>query len=163
VTAAADRARARSNGRRAAKTLQQLLDKIGWDPRETAPGVFRVSFEVDAIPVSDAIACVRTDAERFVFYLELAPRAAPRRRAEVAEFVTRANWGLLVGNFEMSYGDGTVRFKVSLDFTQVELTELLVRNCMVDAMETMQHYGPHLVAVIEGKKRARAAITQAEG
>ena len=44
----------------------------------------------------------------------------PARRAAVMELVTRANYGLRLGCFELDLDDGEVRFRASLDFEGTE-------------------------------------------
>ncbi len=33
----------------------------------------------------------------------------------VAEFITRANFGIVIGNFEIDFSDGEIRYKTSID------------------------------------------------
>ena len=47
----------------------------------------------------------REELSQFVFYSILPLAAPPARRAAVGEFVNRANFGLVVGNFEFSARD----------------------------------------------------------
>jgi hypothetical protein len=57
-----------------------------------------------------AMAGLLMDRHQFVTYVA-APSTCPAdRRAAVAEFVARANWGLPMGNFELDIDDGSVRF-----------------------------------------------------
>src|SRR5438874_9539363 len=61
--------------------------------------------------------CVaRVDEERFIFlFYSYCPVRAPEdKRPVLADFLTRANYGLYVGNFEMDYNDGEVRYKTSI-------------------------------------------------
>jgi len=39
----------------------------------------------------------------------------------VNEFLTRANYGLNIGNFEMDFQDGEIRFKTAIDVEEVIL------------------------------------------
>jgi len=55
--------------------------------------------------ITDAI-CVYSEFDR---------KAPAHRIAAVAEYITRANWGLSVGNWEIDLNDGETRFKTSLD------------------------------------------------
>src|SRR3954452_20971539 len=49
------------------------------------------------------------------FYSMLPVHAPEAKRPAVAEFITRANYGMMLGNFEMDFADGEVRFKTSID------------------------------------------------
>ena len=62
---------------------------------------------------------VTKDLEQVLFY-SVAPLAIPEEsRLAVAEFITRANYAMALGNFEMDFSDGEVRFKTSIDVTNV--------------------------------------------
>ena len=61
------------------------------------------------------IAQEREEEEQLIFY-SLAPVRCPEdKRALMAEFITRANYGMVIGNFEMDFSDGEIRFKTSAD------------------------------------------------
>jgi hypothetical protein len=77
-------------------------------------------------------------------------------RPAVAEFVARANYGLWIGNFEMDWSDGEVRYKSSLDFEGVALTSELIRNTISPAVQMMVCYLPGLLSVIGGQSPAEA-------
>jgi len=102
------------------------------------------------------------ELERLVLYVLFVPKAKKEHRAEVAEFVTRANYGMGDGNFEMDYDDGSVRFKIALDYTGEPLSALLVRNMIYDAMDTTEVYADALARVIAGKAKAKTAVRAAE-
>jgi hypothetical protein len=61
------------------------------------------------------VAQAREEQQQFVFYSILDQAVGEDQRARVAEFLTRANYGMVIGNFEMDYTDGEVRFKTSVD------------------------------------------------
>jgi hypothetical protein len=155
--------RARKNGLKAAETVEKVLKRFGWKPEETEEeAVVRVDFSSHPIPLSEARAIVRVDVERFVFLFSFREHAQPKARPEVAEFITRANFGMTVGNFELDYDSGLIRFKSSVDFTHVELSELLVRNAILCAADVVDLYGNVLAEVARGEKKARAAIKDVE-
>ncbi|MDI3283127.1 YbjN domain-containing protein [Polyangium sp. 15x6] len=102
------------------------------------------------------------ELERVVVYVMFEPKAKKELRTELAEFVTRANFGMGDGNFEMDFDDGSVRFKVALDYTDEPLSALLVRNMIFDAMDTTEVYADALARVIAGKAKAKTAVRAAE-
>ncbi len=102
------------------------------------------------------------ELERVVLYVLFEPKAKKELRQELAEFVTRANFGMGDGNFEMDFDDGSVRFKISLDYTDEPLSPLLLRNMIYDAMDTTEVYADALARVIAGKSKAKAAVRAAE-
>jgi len=44
------------------------------------------------------------------------------KRGAVAEFINRANYGIIIGNFEMDFADGEIRYKTSIDVQGDKLT-----------------------------------------
>jgi hypothetical protein len=156
--------RARRNGLKALRTVKSVLAKVGWEPEETeTEGVLRVDLSVDKIPISEALADVRIDYERFLYYLNFRERAPATHRKQTMEFVTRVNFDLVIGNFELNLDDGSVRFKSSIDFTGAELTATLIRDAIKSAMDAVEQYADALVEVMRGEKRAVRALREAEG
>ena len=150
------------NSTDALRAVRACLTTIGWEPEARSGWTLDVDLESDETAVCGVTAEILADAERFLFYVRFRDAAPPELRAEVAEFVTRANAGLVIGNFELHFDAGALRFKSSLDFTAVELSELLIRNAIVSAMGAVEHYTPYLLAVIAGELSARDAHEAAE-
>ena len=65
---------------------------------------------------------IRVDLEEFLFYAVAPIKTPDEVRPAVSEYVTRANYGLRIGNFELDYGDGEVRYKSSLNFEGQDLS-----------------------------------------
>jgi hypothetical protein len=147
---------------KALATLERVLSEIGWEPQpeESVTG-FYVDFGPTGIPVSDAFAAIAPETEQFLFYLNFGPGAPPERIEETARFITHANWGLTIGNFEMDYHDGHVRFKSSVNFAHTELSEILIRNAILSAMNAVETYVGPLIEVMAGGKTAEQAIDEA--
>ena len=49
----------------------------------------------------------------FTIYTVFPVKAPEGKRDAVAAFLTRANYGLILGNFELDFDDGEIRFKVT--------------------------------------------------
>jgi hypothetical protein len=57
----------------------------------------------------------REQQEQMVFY-SICPVNVPQHKLmAVAEFLTRANSGMILGNFELGFTDGEIRYKTSID------------------------------------------------
>ncbi len=92
----------------------------------------------------------REQQEQFVFY-SVCPLNAPRERmTAIAEFVTRANYGMIIGNFEVDYADGEIRYKTSIDVEGDRLTSPLVKQMVYANVLIMDRYLPGLMSVIYG-------------
>ncbi len=86
---------------------------------------------------------------QFVFYSYSPERVPEDRRLPMAEFITRANYGLVLGNFEMDFADGELRFKTSIDVEGTQLTPELVKPIIYANVLTMDEYLPGILAVIQ--------------
>ena len=98
----------------------------------------------------------------FYFYSYFPVNVPSGKQAVVAELITRANYGMRVGNFEMDYEDGEVRFKTSIDVENNEFTQALVSNHVYTNVWTMDRYLPALFAVIYANISAIEALEKVE-
>ncbi|MCS7182394.1 MAG: YbjN domain-containing protein [Thermoanaerobaculum sp.] len=97
---------------------------------------------------------------RFLVFLE-GKIPEPRRR-DVMEFLTRANYGLLLGNFEMDLSDGEVRFRCSASTEGSEFSYEQYRNMLYISVGIMDRYYPGLQRVVQGSADPAAAISDIE-
>ena len=101
-------------------------------------------------------------ASRFEF-LTILPFAVPEaRRGAVADAITRANYGLFLGNFEMDFSDGELRYRTSLDLADGSLTPAMVERLFLCNLQTVDHYLPALQQVALGGAEPAPAILVAE-
>ncbi len=143
-------------------TAWRFFEEDDWafEPLENGSAL-RCGFEGD----SGSFTCYaqeHEEKEQFVFY-SVAPFQAPEAmRSAVAEYLTRANYGLAIGNFEMDYADGEVSFKTSMDAEGVEFTEAMVKNLVYANVLTTDRYLPGLMRVIYGGIKPEEAIREVE-
>lgn len=86
---------------------------------------------------------------QFVYYSVAPLDAPPDKLLAVAEMITRLNYGIPIGNFEMDFEDGEIRFKSSIDVEESELTDELIRPVVAASIFNMETYLPALIEVIE--------------
>ena len=151
------------NGLQAFELLTTYLDDDEWFPRRI-DGKYAYSMSYSGKNGDlRCYAIVRVDLEEFLFYA-VAPIKVPEDvRLAVSEFLTRANYGLRIGNFELDYSDGEVRYKSSLDFEGESLTPELIRNAIYPAVHTMDRYLTGLLRVSFGGATPLEAIEEVEG
>lgn len=145
-------------------TVREILEGSDVDPQPIEDGTgysFLVSI-IEGGPILKGLAYVLPEEKRFIFYLETPGRTAEKLRLKVAEFITRVNYCLNIGNYEMDYSNGGVRFKSSFDFTGGTLARHLVRNAIVCAMDSAEIYHDALRRVMAGEAEPREAVTDAE-
>jgi hypothetical protein len=89
------------------------VETNGWRYTRMDDGV--IAFPVNGDRAAYAALTIANDEFHHVtLYCGFGPRVPDDRRAAVAEAITRANYGLVVGNFELDFGDGELRFRVGV-------------------------------------------------
>ena len=107
-------------------------------------------------------AWILDDDEEFLFF-SIAPVAViEQHRAAMAEFITRANFGLVLGNFEMNYGTGELRYKTSIGVQGAVLSTALVKQVVYANVAVMDKYLPGIMLVASGRVAPEAAIADIE-
>jgi hypothetical protein len=105
---------------------------------------------------------VLEDSQQFVFY-SVCPIKIPHvKRLAVAEYIARANYGLVIGNFELDFDYGEVRCKTSAIMPQAVLEVASTRLLILTNLALMAKYQPGFLAVAYSEKSAMEAVTQVE-
>jgi hypothetical protein len=99
---------------------------------------------------------------QFIFYSVCPVKVPPDKKISVAELITRANYGLLIGNFELDFNDGEIRYKTSIDIQDQSLTSSLIRQLVYANVVMMDRYMPAIMAVIYGNFSPQQAIAEIE-
>lgn len=131
-------------------TLKGLLEQEAW-PHEPLPegGGFRIVIREGA-GRWPCVAIFNPPEDRLVIY-GVCPFVVPaERRAPMAELITRANFGLPVGNFELDLADGELRCRTSIDFEDAVVDAKLVRNLLYLNVALMARHLPVIEAVLAG-------------
>ncbi len=94
-----------------------------------------------------------------------APANIPEKsRANIAEAIARANYGLRAGNFEMDFDDGEIRYKTEI--VQVELEseqfEERAREFIYRGVNIMDKYGDAFIKISLGFQSPKDAIAEVE-
>lgn len=148
----------------ALETVRHVLKIAGLNPEPLMQGTgFTVSFEDPVAPKVTGVAQLFEDDRRFIFYMEIDEHAPEVTRPQLAEFITRANYGLSIGNFELDYSNGTLRFKSAIDYADSELPAVFVRNAILAAMDAVEIYAPAAIEVMKGNVLPKEAIGKVEG
>ena len=123
-------AAADGGGRALLQELKRAFTEHGWPYSEVrgAPVLLgelsgpagRWSFYAQAVEEKD-----------LVLLYSICPQRVPEaRRLEVSHFLTRANYGLADGNFELDFEDGEVRYKTVLHVQADELDGLVLKRLL---------------------------------
>ena len=83
------------------------------------------------------------------------------RRLEAAEYLHRINYGLLLGNFEMDYDEGEVRFRTSL-MAEGSLTQEVLDRYIQMPAAMLDRYAPGLAAIVADGEIAGEALRRVQ-
>lgn len=100
--------------------------------------------------------------ELVLVYSYCPTKADVDKRPLIADYITRANYGLYIGNFELDYNDGEIRFKTSLDVEGSALDFELMKRLVYNNVGVMDRYLPGLMSVLFGGESPQAAIAKIE-
>lgn len=76
---------------------------------------------------------INEEEKRFIFLSICSANVPEAKRSEMCELLTRINFGKFLGNFEMDYSEGEIRYKTSAysDNLSYELIEQLIMTNIV--------------------------------
>jgi hypothetical protein len=144
------------------ETIIEYFERDGWKYRRL-PGHDALEMGLSGEKGTYRLVVV-VDGERSIvrFLTFLEGKVPETRRREVMEYLTRANYGLLLGNFELDLGDGEVRFKVGTDIEGIAFSYEQYQSTLYVSVAMMDRYVPGLQKVVQGSADAAAAIAEAE-
>ena len=106
----------------------------------------------------DCYAQAKEEEEQFIFY-SLCPSQVPKpKRRAVGEFLSRANYGMIIGNFELDFDDGEIRYKTSMGVKNNSLDSATIKELVYTNLMMMERYLPGITSVISGKLSPIEAI-----
>ncbi|OLP17678.1 hypothetical protein BST81_15270 [Leptolyngbya sp. 'hensonii'] len=106
---------------------------------------------------------VREMPGQVVFYSACPVMVPEKKRLAVAEFLTRANYDLIIGNFELDFEGGGVLYKTASIVNQgTDLSSQLIGQLVFVNVMTMDRYLPGLMSVIYANVSPSEAIAQIE-
>lgn len=112
---------------------------------------------------ADTFIDVRPAFEQVMIFTVCPTKVPSLKRGRISELLTRANHGLTVGNFEMDYQDGEVRYKGSFNYDErmKDSQELFLRN-LYTTFHMMDKFLPGIMSVIYADTPPKEAIKQIE-
>lgn len=125
------------------------------------PRAVEVTQDWSGIPFKSR-AHVKGGGPTFIYDSHCPEHAPPDRRDAVARFLTRVNFGLLVGAFEMDWDSGAVRCRTAIDLRGGAMTEELLGGVVYPNHQAMIDYLSNLVAVLRGEQEADDAYRETQ-
>lgn len=104
---------------------------------------------------------IRGADQQLIVYSVVPVTVPPERRTDAALYLTRANFGLVIGCFELDLDDGAVRFRTSVDLEGAEVSEPIIDHLFLANIVGVDQYFAGLRSVIRGTDPA-VAIGAAE-
>ncbi|MGF1497051.1 MAG: YbjN domain-containing protein [Elainellaceae cyanobacterium] len=107
--------------------------------------------------------CKINQEQQTVCFYSISPMTAESEHyGAIAHFLTRANYGMILGNFELDFRDGEIRYKTSIDVEGDRLSHALIKQLVYTNVLTMDQYLPGIIAVLEQGMEPKEAIAQIE-
>ncbi len=85
----------------------------------------------------------------FVFYSVFPLIIPDDKRMGVAELITKINYGISIGNFELDFNTGTLNYKTSINVQNDYLTYDLIQPLVYKNIAMMEQYLPTILAIID--------------
>ena len=110
----------------------------------------------------DCYMIAREEQKQLSVYSVFPVKVPEYKRYNVAAFITMINYGIIIGNFEMNFYDGEIRYKTSLDVEGTQLSSTLVKHLVYSNVTTMDKYLPGIMSVIFGNLSPEEVISRIE-
>jgi len=147
-----------------ADAIEQFLKEDDWNFEPVDEnGVIRFGIRLKC-KFQHADIHVRIRQSGFMVLAVLPITADEESRPQVLDFINRANYGFIHGNFEMDPRDGEVRFRTSQNCgdDEVLVSSEIIRECIYLNLSMVERYGTPLMKVMMGALEPEEAIEQAE-
>lgn len=89
-------------------------------------------------------------------------KVAEGSRPDIAVAITRANYGLKLGKFELDMNDGELRYQVALPFDGDLPSDKVLDRVVYTGLQAMNRYMPAFLSVIYGNESVKDAVALAE-
>lgn len=144
------------------KTFQECFDKLGWKYKVDEPNN-TVILGMNMECVESCMLVARAlDENSFVMYTVFPIKAPEDKRAQVSEYLSRANYGLYHGNFEIDFDDGEIRYKMTAITGGNKLDQDNLARISTLGFSMVDRYGPGILAVLYNGAEPKDAVEEIE-
>lgn len=91
------------------------------------------------------------------------PASAKDKLPKIAEFITRANYDIKYGDFEMDWNDGEVRFHLTFPMTAIHADKILLPMLLILPPKMLDQYSKGFTEVLMDLKTPADAIKDCGG
>jgi len=99
---------------------------------------------------------------QFIFYSVFPQKAPQVKHQAVAEYITRANYGMIIGNFEFDFSDGEIRYKTSIDVDSSNLDVAVIGQLVYTNLLNVDKYLLGILEILDGEILPKEAIASIE-
>jgi hypothetical protein len=104
------------------------------------------------------IANVEEDKHRLGFLSVCGANTPIEKRGQMLELINRLNFNFFLGNFEMDFEDGEVRYRTGFFFESIEANEYILDQLIMTNIAAMDKCLPALMGVMFGGLPASEAL-----
>ena len=108
------------------------------------------------------VAAVDDTGELFQVWGDLPILIPAGGRVMIAEAITRANYGLRIGKFEMDFDDGELRFQIAHVLAGDVLEDSVIARLFATSLAMLDRYLPAFLSVVYGNELPEEAIQVVE-
>ena len=101
-------------------------------------------------------------SQRLLVYSLYPKQVDEAQRRRISELICRINYGLILGNFEMDWDDGELRYKTSMDIEGVELGRTILRNLVYGNFHSFDMYFNAIAQGLETQRDLDILVLEAE-
>ena len=131
-------------------TLIQFFEEDDWDIAQIeAKSVLTINYTGKNSRWL-CVAIVKELQEQFIFYSVVPAEVPQKKQLAILKLLTKINYELAVGNFEMDFTDNSICCKTSIDVEGDRITTALIRQVVNPNLEIMDIYLPEIMATIRG-------------
>ncbi len=134
-----------------ADRVHEAMKQLDWHYRfDEVHGIFRTGVSTDA-PMNSINIAVDIQIDQFLVYglLPIKPNINdPVMMSRMAEFITRVNYDLCNGCFEMDYSDGELRYRCFVDCEESLPSTKIVTNAIRACVMIPERYAPGIVDIL---------------
>ena len=86
----------------------------------------------------------------------------PKTMSAMSEFITRVNYGLTNGNFNMDYDDGEILYKVFVNCQDKLPSKKVIRQSLDVPAQMFKKYSPGMLSVMRSGENPKTALEKCE-
>ena len=144
------------------EALEELFQRENWKIQKRNDRTYTFGFRGENNRY-DFWAFINETGTYLSIYAVLPLTAPEKRLGEIAEYLHRANYDMMVGNFELDFRDGEIRFKVTSDYLDIkpdlDALDRTIDCCLVMA----DRYITGIGLILFGDQSPQQAISFVEG